>query len=165
MSKRTVKAIKHAYALFLLTFCLIALNVSYGAVNVYEFDNALDEKRFHSLISELRCPTCQNQNLAESDSLSAKAMKDLTYSLIKDGRGDGEILDIMVDRYGDFVTYNPPFKPLTWGLWLTPVIILVLLVSYVLFFRRPKEKKNLLEPYLSPTEKAKLHALLEDKDA
>ncbi len=156
-----IRLMKMIKTLSLILVAMVTLNVASAAINVYEFDNEVDQRRFQSLISELRCPTCQNQSIAESNALSAQTMKDLTYELIVDGRSDAEIVGFMVERYGDFATYNPPVKPVTWVLWFGPVVILLLILGYVLFIRRPKETKVPSGSELSADETARLNEILQ----
>lgn len=94
----------------------------------YLFDREVDAIRFKSLSQELRCPTCQNQNIADSNSPIAKSLRDQLFQLIKDGESDQAIRTFMTDRYGDFILYSPPFKPVTYLLWFGPVMILGLMV-------------------------------------
>lgn len=101
---------------------------SYAAINVYDFDSVQQEAQYRGMIEELRCPKCQNQNLAASDAPIAQDLKQKTYDLIKDGRSDGEIRAYMQDRYGDFITYNPPVRPSTWILWFFPPLLLLFLI-------------------------------------
>ncbi|BBI67003.1 hypothetical protein PKHYL_11940 [Psychrobacter sp. KH172YL61] len=76
------------------------------------------EAQYRGLISEeLRCPKCQNQNLAASDAPIAQDLKQKVYDLVKDGRSDAEIRAYMQERYGDFISYKPPVRPSTWILW------------------------------------------------
>lgn len=105
------------------------LSVSaYGAIEVYEFDSVQQEAQYRGLIEELRCPKCQNQNLAASDAPIAQDLKQKTYNLVKDGRSDGEIRDYMQERYGDFISYKPPVRPSTWILWFFPPLLLIVLI-------------------------------------
>ncbi|HET7845390.1 MAG TPA: cytochrome c-type biogenesis protein [Xanthomonadales bacterium] len=83
------------------------------------------EKRFQRLTAELRCLVCQNQNLADSDALLAKDLRNEVLEMMRAGRTDAEIKQFMVDRYGDFVLYNPPVKPITWALWFGPPLLLL----------------------------------------
>lgn len=84
----------------------------------------LDEVRYHALIQELRCLVCQNQNLAESNAPLAQDLKQQVSEMLLAGKSDTEIKDYLIARYGDFVLYRPPFKPLTWLLWLGPFVLL-----------------------------------------
>lgn len=82
------------------------------------------------LAKSLRCPQCQNQNLIESNSPIAKDLRFKVFVMVKEGKSEQEIVDYMVERFGDFVLYQPPFKVQTWLLWLTPVVILSLFLIY-----------------------------------
>ena len=146
----------------LLMLALFLGAVATANVNVYPFEDQVSEKRFNSLITDLRCPKCQNQNLADSDAPLAKDLKDRVYTMINDGRSDGEILTFMVDRYGDFVLYTPPVKPITWFLWFGPAIILIG-VLIIVFARRRKPVVETVQP-LSQSEADQLAELLNKKD-
>ncbi|MDN6275834.1 cytochrome c-type biogenesis protein [Psychrobacter sp.] len=111
----------------LLFACLLS-TLSFAAIDVYDFDSVQQEAQYRGLIEELRCPKCQNQNLAGSDAPIAQDLKQKTYDMIKDGRSDGEIRAYMQERYGDFITYKPPVRPSTWILWFFPPLLLLLLV-------------------------------------
>ncbi len=88
----------------LLAFLLVPGIGALAAVDVREFDNETDRARYQSFIDELRCPKCQNQNLAGSDAPIAKDLRDQVYRLIEEGRSDKEIVDFMVERYGDSIS-------------------------------------------------------------
>lgn len=111
----------------LLIACLLSV-ASYAAIDVYDFDSVQQEAQYRGLIEELRCPKCQNQNLAGSDAPIAQDLKQKTYDMIKDGRSDSEIRAYMQDRYGDFISYKPPVRPSTWVLWFFPPLLLILLL-------------------------------------
>lgn len=146
----------------LFSLLLLVSSLSHANVNIYEFPDKVQETRFNSLITDLRCPKCQNQNLADSDAPLAKDLKDRVYTMINDGRSDGEILTFMVDRYGDFVLYTPPVKPITWFLWFGPAVILVG-VLVIVFARRRKPMTTENVP-LSQSEEEQLAELLNKKD-
>lgn len=110
-------------------FLLFAAGVLHaaGPVDLYAFDSAADELRFRQLIAELRCPKCLNTNLAGSDAPIAADLRRTVHRLIEEeGMSDDEILSFLQARYGDFVLYNPPFRPDTWILWLGPIAFLLL---------------------------------------
>ena len=114
----------------LLSF-VISLAISFSAqaaIEVYDFDSVQQEAQYRGLIEELRCPKCQNQNLAGSDAPIAQDLKQKTYDMIKEGRSDSEIRAYMQERYGDFITYKPPVRPSTWILWFFPPLLLIILV-------------------------------------
>ncbi len=155
---------------FFLIVCSIFLSLSMqqgiASVNLYEFSNSIDERRFQSLTRELRCPKCQNQNIADSDAPLAQDMRDLTYEMIIDGQADAQIIAFMVDRYGDFVMYNPPVKPVTWLLWFSPFVLLLLILGIVFFAKGRKKKPatTVETPELSAEDQARLNEILQRKD-
>ena len=109
-------------------FSILSIN-AYAAIDVYDFDSVQQEAQYRGLIEELRCPKCQNQNLAGSDAPIAQDLKQKTYDMVKEGRSDGEIRDYMQERYGDFITYKPPIRPSTWILWFFPPLLLITLIA------------------------------------
>lgn len=112
----------------LLIACLLSFS-TYAAIDVYDFDSPQQEAQYRGLIEELRCPKCQNQNLAGSDAPIAQDLKQKIYDLIKEGRSDSEIRNYMQDRYGDFISYKPPVRPSTWILWFFPPLLLIALIG------------------------------------
>ena len=99
---------------------------------------AEDMDRYHDLLEELRCLVCQNQNLAESNASLANDLKRQVEDMIRAGQTDEQIKTYLQARYGDFVLYRPPFKPSTWVLWVSPfvVLVLVLLIAWLTLRRR-----------------------------
>lgn len=141
----------------------MALLISSGAkaaIDVYEFDTPIEEQRYRALVDELRCPKCQNQNLADSDAEVAKDLRHRTWQLIREGRSDGEIRDYLVDRYGDFITYRPPVRSSTALLWFGPFVLLFLVVVTLLWRIRRKAVQPVTP--LSDEEKRRLASLLDD---
>ena len=154
----------------LLSF-VISLAISFSAqaaIEVYDFDSVQQEAQYRGLIEELRCPKCQNQNLAGSDAPIAQDLKQKTYDMIKEGRSDSEIRAYMQERYGDFITYKPPVRPSTWILWFFPPLLLIILV--IGWFWQSKRSQRVARGQsgvnvdsaaaLSATEKAELDRLL-----
>lgn len=89
-------------------------------------DNAADtalEQRVNRLSAELRCLVCQNQSLADSHAPLAVDLKNQVREQMRAGRSDGEVIDYMTQRYGDFVLYRPPWKATTLLLWLGPLLL------------------------------------------
>lgn len=111
----------------MLGLCVITAALATN-IELYEFDSPQQEAQYRGLIEELRCPKCQNQNLAASDAPIAQDLKQKTYEMVKDGRTDTEIRNYMFERYGDFISYKPPVRPSTWILWFFPPVLLVLLI-------------------------------------
>ncbi|MGI1677984.1 MAG: cytochrome c-type biogenesis protein CcmH [Cellvibrionaceae bacterium] len=129
-----------------IQFCAILIanvfvSVSLQAnTNVYEFDNEMDRERFQRFTHELRCPKCQSQNLAGSDSSISQDLKRELHRLISEGKSDEQVIDFMVSRYGDFVLYKPKFQPSTYILWVGPVVLLLigLLIFGFVVYRKSK---------------------------
>ena len=90
------------------------------------FRSAQEEARFHALSSELRCVMCQNQSLADSNALIALQLRHEVLDLMRQGQSDAQIKDYLVQRYGEFVLYNPKFEASTWLLWAGPALVLLL---------------------------------------
>ncbi len=82
------------------------------------------EQRLVNLAEDLRCLVCQNESLAGSHAELAEDLRKEIRSQMKAGKNDKEVIDYLTTRYGDFVLYRPPFKPLTYLLWLGPLLFL-----------------------------------------
>jgi cytochrome c-type biogenesis protein CcmH len=116
------------------------------------------DKRVSALADELRCLVCQNQTLAESNApLAVDLRKEMREQLAK-GASEREVREFMVERYGDFVLYKPPFKASTAALWLGPFALL--LAGIVLLVRRVRRPRA-PEPALSAAERERAAKLLE----
>ena len=97
------------------------------------------EKRVMALAEELRCLVCQNQTLADSHAPLALDLKNRIRELLRDGKTEREVLDFMVQRYGDFVLYRPPLRATTALLWTGPFILLALGVTgWIAWLRKRK---------------------------
>jgi cytochrome c-type biogenesis protein CcmH len=116
-----------------IIFLLLIIPIQLYAVdkNPIEFANVEQEERFSNLINELRCVVCQNQSVADSNAELAQDVRDLVRNKILEGETDLQITDFLVDRYGDFVLYNPPLKPKTYVLWLGPLVLVLL--AFIVF--------------------------------
>ena len=110
-----------------LAMLLLALlaTLSAQAVEVRQFEDPAKQARYERLIEELRCLVCQNQSLADSDADLARDLRDEVYGIIQSGKDEQEAIRFLTDRYGDFVLYRPPVKPITWLLWIGPLLILL----------------------------------------
>ncbi len=82
--------------------------------------------RLVEISRQLRCLVCQNESIAESTTEVAADLRNETARMIREGKSDSEIIESMVERYGEFVLYNPAFKANTWLLWLSPVVFFLL---------------------------------------
>jgi len=107
---------------------IVALSLGAGALaaETFEgFDDPAMDARYRALIHSLRCLQCQNQSIAESGADVAGDLRRQVRDRMVEGWSDKQITDYFVSRYGDFVTYRPPFKPSTWLLWAAPGLLLV----------------------------------------
>lgn len=151
----------------LLIACLLGLSlvgVARAAIDTYEFKDEVERERFRSLTEELRCPKCQNQNIADSNAPIATDLRREIYRMLDEGRSDKEIVDFLVMRYGDFVMYKPPLDSRTWLLWYGPFGLLGLgaVVLCVLVLRRRKVERAPAQVALSAAERERLDALLKE---
>ena len=126
---------------FISKFVLLAvMSFSFAAVaapiETFKFDSPETEKVFHKLSEEIRCLVCQNQNIAESNADLAKDLRLEIYNMLSEGKTEDEIVAFMVERYGDYVLYRPPFKPMTWLLWFGPAIIFAIGLIFVVRFMK-----------------------------
>lgn len=144
--------------LALLIVLYLLIPAAFAAIDVYQFDDPAKEQRFRDLIGELRCPKCQNQNLADSNAPLAQDLRQRAYEMVREGRADDEIVAYMTARYGDFITYRPPLKPVTWPLWFGPFALMaVTALTLGLWIRRRARQPR---PELNEQERARLAALL-----
>ena len=93
----------------LLVLALVAAHAT-AVIETYEFSDSLLEERYQQLSGELRCPKCQNQNIADSNAPISQDLRRLLYEQLEAGADDEQILDDMVARYGEFVRYRPSFS-------------------------------------------------------
>lgn len=119
------------------------------------------EKRLIAISTELRCLVCQNESLAASQAELAIDLRNQVRELIIDNKTDQEILDYLTTRYGDFVLYRPPFKPLTWALWTAPAILV--LIGLFILLRRVRSKPAPQNIKLNADQIAQAQSLLKDK--
>ena len=126
-------------------------------------DDPVTEQRLISISEEMRCLVCQNESLAGSRSDLANDLRREIRTLIKEGKSDDQIRNFMVERYGDFVLYRPPVKPITWLLWIGPFIILLIGVA-VLFTYLRRRNSAVTTIALSDDDNKRIDALLNAKD-
>lgn len=114
---------------------LIASSMVFSDV-VYKFENTIQEKRFYSLISEIRCPKCTSGSIASSDVPVSRDLKRRVYEQILSGSSDQEIKAYVTERFGVSSNYKPAFEGANYFLWFGPFIFLALLMLIFLFSRR-----------------------------
>ncbi len=111
-----------------------------AAIDSFEFRDEATRERFHSLSAELRCPKCQNQNIADSNSPIALDLRTELHRMLQQGDSDQEIVDFMVARYGEFVLYRPRVTAQTLVLWYGPFGLLAIGAVVVLVMTRRRKK-------------------------
>ena len=151
----------HLNLLLLLLFSLITLQ-AYGAIDSFEFDDPRQQQLFYELSKELRCPKCQNQNIADSNAPLAKDLRNKTYDLVKQGKNKEQVVDYMVARFGNFVRYDPPMTPATIFLWLGPLGFVLLGFYFLLAQIR---KQNKADKQLDKQESRRLQKILGSSDS
>ncbi|PJG60694.1 cystathionine gamma-synthase [Aeromonas cavernicola] len=136
-----------------------------AAIDVYNFDSDNQEQMFRELTRELRCPKCQNQDIADSNAGLAKDLRDKTYQMVREGKDKEEIVDYMVARYGNFILYNPPLMASTLILWLGPLLVIVIggVVVVMRSRRSPVAVRQNIDS-LSAEEQQRLAALLKEEE-
>ena len=115
------------------TALLFSVSAS-AAIDALNFSSPQQEDDYHALTQELRCPQCQNNNIADSNAVIAVDMRGKVFELLQEGKSKQDVVQYMVDRYGNFVTYDPPLTPVTMILWGAP--ILFILLGVLVLFRR-----------------------------
>ena len=131
-------------------------------VEIREFENDEHRQRYHHLIDELRCLVCQNQNLADSNAQLALELRNIIYEMIKAGKTDQEIIDYMVERYGEFVLYNPPLDKTTLVLWFGPILLLLLVITLLVKFILTRKQAPPIS--LTDEQRQRSQQLLSDDD-
>ncbi|KQB52001.1 cytochrome C [Pseudomonas endophytica] len=146
-----------------VVFGLTLTGVAHAAIDTYEFANDAERARFRELTQELRCPKCQNQDLADSNAPIATDLRREIYRMLGEGKDNQQIIDFMVDRYGDFVRYKPPLTSKTAVLWFGPLALLLggVVVIGVIVGRRRRTARTEDSDTLSAEERQRLKTLLD----
>ncbi|MGX3065723.1 cytochrome c-type biogenesis protein [Ursidibacter arcticus] len=144
---------------------LILPTLSIASQQIQQFDNTQQESDYRALIQELRCPQCQNNNIADSNATIATDMRNKTLELLKQGKSKDEVINYMVERYGNFVTYDPPITPATIMLWLMP--ILLILIGFGIMLKRKKSNIQAVgsdKSFAKNLDQERLKQILNDKE-
>ena len=126
----------------------------------FTFPTKAEEQHFKDVIGQLRCLVCQNETLADSDADLAHDLRAEVYEMMKSGKSDKEVIDFLVNRYGDFVLYNPPVKPSTYLIWYGPFVLLA--IAVLLLIRAVGRQRQVEQPEISAEERKRLERLLGD---
>ena len=146
-----------------VVFGLTLTGIAHAAIDTYEFANDAERERFRELTKELRCPKCQNQDIADSNAPIATDLRREIYRMLGEGKSNQQIIDFMVDRYGDFVRYKPALTGKTSVLWFGPLALLVggVVLIGVIVGRRRRVLQAEGAGSLSSEERQRLAALLD----
>ena len=146
--------------LYALGLSIAFLSTAQASIDTYEFNSQAERERYRTLVEQLRCPKCQNQNIADSDAPISMDMRDEIYKQLKQGQSNEEIIGFLVDRYGDFVRYKPPVNKTTLLLWYGPATLLGLgflaVAIIVIRRRRTVRAEQEKEQHLSGDDKDRL---------
>jgi len=135
---------------------------SMAVIETYEFSDPALEARYHALSEELRCPKCQNQNIADSNAPISRDLRRLLYEQLEAGATDEEIRDYMVARYGEFVLYRPRFTGVNVLLWLAPVLLLIAGGAVLVLVLRSGGARSRQGSGMSEDERARVRELLRE---
>jgi cytochrome c-type biogenesis protein CcmH len=134
-----------------------------AVVETYKFNSEELRGRYNDLLFELRCPKCQNQNLADSDAPIAADLRAQVYRLLNENKTDAEVKAYLVARYGDFVLYNPPVNKHTAMLWLLPAggLLIGVIVIFILVRRTSTPDQTVA---LNQSQQQRLTDILNDQE-
>ncbi|WP_372238921.1 cytochrome c-type biogenesis protein [Pseudomonas sp. LTJR-52] len=149
-----------------LLLLFVWIGVAQAAIETFAYTNDAERERFQALTRELRCPKCQNQDLADSNAPIAADLRGEIHRLMNEGKSDEQIITYLVARYGEFVMYRPPVEQRTWLLWYGPAAFLILGFCIILIIVRRRQQQTLpSNAPLSADEQARLASLLKKKDS
>ncbi|HHE9972989.1 TPA: cytochrome c-type biogenesis protein [Haemophilus influenzae] len=145
---------------WLFLTALLFSTVAFSAIDALNFSSPQQESDYHQLTQSLRCPQCQNNNIADSNATIAVDMRGKVFELLQEGKSKNDVVDYMVARYGNFVTYDPPITASTLVLWIAPLLLVLLGVVFLLR-RKPKTQSAVKsQEVLTDEDNARLAELL-----
>lgn len=146
---------KSATIIFSIIFLwLYSFNVL-ATEDKFHFDDPDKRALFVELTHELRCPKCQNQNIADSDAMIAVDLRRKVHELLQKDYDRQQVIDFMKQRYGDFVYYQPPVNSMTIWLWVLPALFVVIALAGIVITRKRQTSQ------IDDKQLAKAQALLE----
>ena len=122
-------------------------------IKAKDFESPDQERRYHAVIEDIRCPVCQGQSISGSNSSLAKDIREQVRQMILSNKSNKQIYQFMVDRYGDFVVFKPPLNWKTYLLWFAPLVFLVFCFIYLI--RSTRVKNEIVTVSSGDIEKAK----------
>lgn len=139
----------------------LALSAAASALDPGEmFDDPGKEERAREIGRSLRCLVCQNQSIFDSNAGLAKDLRVLVRQRMEAGDSDGEVIDYIASRYGDYVRLNPPVKATTSVLWIAPAA--AVLIGVAAFFAYHRSRSNRVgRTKLDPAARSEARRVLE----
>ncbi|WP_118775594.1 cytochrome c-type biogenesis protein [Haemophilus haemolyticus] len=145
---------------WLFLTALLFSSMAFSSIDALNFSSPQQESDYHQLTQSLRCPQCQNNNIADSNATIAVDMRGKVFELLQEGKSKNDVVDYMVARYGNFVTYDPPMTASTLVLWIAPLLLVLLGVVFLLR-RKPKAQSAVKsQDVLTDEDNARLAELL-----
>ena len=150
-------------SVFLLFLPLFMVSATASVIENYQFEHPDQQARFLQLTTELRCPQCQNQSIADSNASISEDLRREVYRMINEGQDDQIIIDFMLARYGEFVLYKPRIKAETLLLWFGPLVLLLLALTILVVLLKKHRRPEVEVTSLNQVEQAELDKILGGK--
>lgn len=161
-----MKFISFGLSGWVVALTLVFITSVQASIDVYEFSTDERRDQYLALTKELRCPKCQNQDIADSNAPIAQDMRREVHRMVEEGQSSEQVVQFMVDRFGEFVSYKPKVNASTFALWFGPYILLVLgLIVVAIVAKKAHNKRDSSLPSLSAEEQSKLSQLLDDAES
>ena len=172
MGRRFINRIRQAavFASLCILWTLLPAILVSAQSDLVELSDERLRPRYEQLTQEIRCPKCQNQNLAESNSPISVDLKLQIRRLLEEQKSNQQIKDYLTERYSEFILYRPAVNSRTWLLWAAPVIFMSIALLALWVVQRKKAPilgaNNLSSPpqKLDDEEVARLERLLKGSD-
>ena len=145
---------------WLFLTALLFSSVAFSSIDALNFSSPQQESDYHQLTQSLRCPQCQNNNIADSNATIAVDMRGKVFELLQEGKSKNDVVDYMVARYGNFVTYDPPMTASTLVLWIAPLLLVLLGVVFLLKHKPKAQSAVKSQDVLTDEDNARLAELL-----
>ncbi len=133
-----------------LGWSAFSVDIVTAKTSMIEVTDEAIERRYVSLLQELRCPKCQNQNLRDSNSIVSLDLKNQIHRLLKKGKSDEEIKSYLTQRYTEYILYRPVVDYHTLLLWVGPLFFVLIAISVLLFVQRLNGRSHMSNKYVSP---------------
>lgn len=155
---------KKVFNIIVLLTLMINAGLTTASKEIVHFDDPETKQRYDTLLEELRCLVCQNQSLADSGAGLADDLREEVERMLREGKTDDQVRDFMVERYGDFVLYEPPLKTSTILLWFSPFIFIGFAAVYLVWFLTSRSERSADEK-ISEVRRKRAAAILAAKDS